>query len=154
MRWFIDMITNPFLIIGTSSFLLAQLIKCIIHAIITKHFDIRRLFGDGGMPSSHSATVASLAVLSGFEFGFSSFTFAMVTIFASIVCHDAAGVRRETGKQAVLLNEIVNFFEEMSSSDQLPEVKLKEFVGHTHIQVCAGVLFGILNAVVMYNLFF
>lgn len=152
MSWFIEMITNPFIIIGVSSWMWAQVIKFFLHAIINKRFDFSRLFGDGGMPSGHSATVVSVAVLSGFVYGFESFHFALAAIFATIVCHDATGVRRETGKQAVLLNEIVKSFEEMFSSEQLPEVKLKEFVGHTPIQVGAGILLGIVNSIIMYNL--
>jgi acid phosphatase family membrane protein YuiD len=67
------------------------------------------------------------------------------------VCHDATGVRQETGKQAVMIKEIVKAFEELTSED-LPEVKLKEFVGHTPIQVFAGMLLGIINAITQYFL--
>ncbi|MBQ8909472.1 MAG: divergent PAP2 family protein, partial [Oscillospiraceae bacterium] len=70
-------------------------------------------------------------------------------ILAIIVCHDATGVRRETGKQTVLLNELIKAFEVLGT-EKLPEVKLKEFVGHTPIQVMAGILVGIANAVLMY----
>ena len=68
---------------------------------------------------------------------------------AIIVCHDATGVRWETGKQAQLLNELVEAFNDLSK-DALPEVKLKEFVGHTPVQVLAGILIGVANAFVMY----
>ena len=73
-------------------------------------------------------------------------------LFRSVVCKDAMGVRLETGKQAVMLNEMMRVFNVLTSSEQLPEVKLKEFVGHTPIQVMAGILLGIANAVVMYEL--
>ena len=73
-------------------------------------------------------------------------------ILAVVVCKDAMGVRLETGKQAVMLNEMMRVFNVLTSSEQLPEVKLKEFVGHTPIQVMAGILLGIANAVVMYEL--
>ena len=153
MNWFFDLITNPFLITGVSSWLIAQVLKTIIYAIINKKFDIMRLFGDGGMPSGHSATVTSIAVLCGIIFGTSSVEFALSAIFAIIVCHDATGVRLETGKQAILLNEIVKSFE-ILSTNELPEVKLKELVGHTPLQVLAGISIGISNAFFMYALLF
>lgn len=148
MSWFLDLISNPFLLTAMSSWLFAQILKAILHMIINKKFDIHRLFGDGGMPSGHSATVSSLAMLSALTYGPASFQFALAAIFAIIVCHDAMGVRQETGKQAVLINEMVKSFEILSSKE-LPEVKLKEFVGHTPVQVLAGVLLGIANAFLM-----
>jgi len=151
MNWLWDLLANPLLITAVGSWALAQVIKVIIHAIIYKKFDIGRLFGDGGMPSGHSATVVSLALISGLIYGFGSFEFAVTTILAIIVCHDATGVRQETGKQAVVINELVRAFEALTTDD-LVEVKLKEFVGHTPVQVLAGALLGVLNAVGMYFL--
>lgn len=149
MQWFFDLIHNPFLITGVSSWAVAQVIKVIIHAIIYKTLAWERLFGDGGMPSGHSATVSSLAVICGLICGTGSAQFAISAILAIIVCHDATGVRWETGKQAQLLNELVEAFNDLSK-DALPEVKLKEFVGHTPVQVLAGILIGVANAFVMY----
>ena len=149
MDWLIDLITNPFLITSTSSWFIAQVIKTILTGIINKKWTLERMVGDGGMPSGHSATVSSLAMFSALYYGVGSFQFAVCAILAIIVCHDAMGVRRETGKQAVLLNEIVKAFEELTKDD-LPEVKLKEFVGHTPIQVLVGITIGILNALGMY----
>ncbi len=143
--------TNPFLITGISSWMIAQVTKAIIHALINKKIDIKRLFGDGGMPSGHSATVISLATITGLVCGFGTFEFAMAMIFAVVVCHDAMGVRRETEKQAVILDELVKVFESISS-EPLPEAKLKKFVGHTPFQVFAGALIGIANAITMYFL--
>jgi len=151
MNWFQELITNPFLITGISSWLIAQVLKTIIHAVINRKLDFGRLMGDGGMPSGHSATVTSLMVMTGLQLGTGSFEFAIAFLLATIVCHDAMGVRLETGKQAVLLNELVEAFEIFASKD-LPEVKLKEFVGHTPIQVFAGVLLGAVNAVVINGL--
>ena len=145
MNWFFDLLSNRFLITGMASWLVAQVTKTVIHAIINKKIVLERLFGDGGMPSGHSATVTSLAAISALTFGFDSFQFAVTMLLAIIVCHDAMGVRLETGKQAVMLNELVKAFEDLSKED-LPEVKLKEFVGHTPIQVIAGILIGIANA--------
>ena len=151
MQWFFDLIHNPFLITGVSSWAVAQVIKVIIHAIIYKTLAWERLFGDGGMPSGHSATVSSLAVICGLICGTGSAQFAISAILAIIVCHDATGVRWETGKQAQLLNELVEAFNDLSK-DALPEVKLKEFVGHTPVQVLAGILIGVVNAFVMYTI--
>ena len=153
MNWLIDFLTNPFLITSVSSWFIAQLIKTIIYSIINKKIDLTCMFSDGAMPSGHSATVSSLAVYSALACGTGSFQFAVTAILAIIVCHDATGVRRETGKQAVLLNELIKAFEVLST-EKLPEVKLKEFVGHTPVQVLAGILVGAANACVMYFLVF
>ena len=149
MKWLRDLLTNPFLLTSLSSWFVAQVLKTIIYALEIKKLDISRLFGDGGMPSGHSATVTSLAVFCGLNFGFDSFQFAVTAILAIIVCHDAMGVRLETGKQAVAINEILEAFE-LLAPDKISEANLKEFVGHTPIQVMAGILLGIINAVVMF----
>ena len=149
MQWLMDLISNRFLITGVSSWFVAQLAKTIIHAIINKKLVLERMVGDGGMPSGHSATITSLAMISGLSFGFDSFQFAVTALLATIVCHDAMGVRLETGKQAQIINEMMEAFE-VWTKKELPEVKLKEFVGHTPIQVIAGILLGILNGCVMH----
>lgn len=149
MDWFFQLISNRFLITGVSSWFLAQVLKTIIHAVINRKFVLERMVGDGGMPSGHSATVTSLAAISALTYGFDSHQFAVTALLAIIVCHDAMGVRLETGKQAMILNELVKAFEELNSED-LPEVKLKEFVGHTPIQVIAGILLGIANSIAMH----
>lgn len=149
MKWLRDLLTNPFLLTSLSSWFIAQVLKTIIYALETKKLDISRLFGDGGMPSGHSATVTSLAVFCGLNFGFGSFQFAVTAILAIVVCHDAMGVRLETGKQAVAINEILEAFE-LLAPDKISEANLKEFVGHTPIQVMAGILLGVINAVVMF----
>lgn len=149
MNWFLELITNPFLLTSLSSWFVAQVLKTIIYAIQNKKLDMERLFGDGGMPSGHSATVSSLSVFCGLHFGFGTFQFAVTAILAIIVCHDAMGVRLETGKQALVINEILEAFE-LLAPDKISEANLKEFVGHTPIQVLAGILLGIINAIVMF----
>ena len=149
MSWLIDLITNPFLLAGISGWFYAQVLKTIIYLIINKKLDATRLVGAGGTPSAHSATVTPIAVLIGLVRGTGTVEFAISLILAIIVCHDATGVRRETEKQAYIINELVKAFEELSE-DKLPEVKLKQFVGHTPIQVLAGITLGIINAVIMY----
>lgn len=144
MDWFIDLFTNPFLLTGIGSWFVAQVLKTVVHCIIYKKLDFQRLVGDGGMPSGHSATVSSLATICGLSFGFGSVEFAISAILAIIVCHDATGVRRETGKHAEVLNELLKSLETGKPMD------LKELVGHTPVQVFAGILIGIGNACLMY----
>ena len=146
---FLKILTNPILLIPACSWVIAQILKAIINAIMNKKFSLDRLFGDGGMPSGHSATVTSLAVISALTFGFGSFQFAVTALLAIIVCQDAMGVRLETGKQAQIINEMIEAFEIWTKKD-LPEIKLKEFVGHTPIQVIAGILIGILDGCIMH----
>ncbi len=153
MEWLRDLFTNPISMTGLSSWFLAQILKTIIHIFIYKRLDWKRLFGDGGMPSGHSATVTSVAVIIALVYGTGSVEFAISSILAIIVCHDATGVRLETEKQAFLINELVKAFSELSE-EKLPEVKLKQFVGHTPIQVIAGIILGFINAFVMYAVFY
>ena len=153
MDWFFDFISNKFFITAVVSWTVAQVLKVFIYAIINKTWDFSRLFGDGGMPSGHSATVSSLAAISALTYGFGSFEFAISGILAIIVCHDAMGVRLEAGKHAKLLNILVDSFEKFSKNE-LPEVVLKEFVGHTPLQVITGIILGILCAFGMHFLIF
>lgn len=145
--------TNPFFVTPLFSWAFAQILKVIINYIVTKDLNWERLFGDGGMPSGHSATVSALATITFLYYGASSFEFAIALTLAIIVCHDATGVRMETGKQAVVIKELVRSIEIITQKD-LPEVKLKEFVGHTPFQVMAGILIGVLDAVIAYYLIF
>ena len=144
MNWLKELFSNPYLITGVASWFIAQVLKTILHCIIYKKLDIQRLYGDGGMPSGHSATVASLATMCGLSCGLQSVEFAITAILAIIVCHDAMGVRRETGKQAEVLNELIKYLETGSEAD------LKVLVGHTPLQVMAGIFIGIGNALLMY----
>lgn len=153
MSWLSDLFTNPFLLTSLSGWAVAQILKVIINGVVYKKWELERLFGDGGMPSGHSATVSSLACITGLAYGTSSFEFAFTLILAIIVCHDAAGVRLETGKQAKILNEMMKGID-IIFSNEVAEVKLKEMVGHTHTQVVAGAMLGIVDAIVMYNIFF
>ena len=148
MDWFLDLITNPYLLTGLGAWFVAQVMKTIIHAIINKKIVWERLIGDGGMPSGHSATVTAMAAFAALRCGANSYEFAIAGILAVIVCHDAMGVRLETGKQAEVILELIEAFEKLTE-DELPEQKLKTFVGHTPIQVLAGIALGILTAVGM-----
>ena len=149
MNWLTELLSNPWLLCPVTSWLVAQVLKVIINAIIHKKLDWERLVGDGGMPSGHSATVSSLAMFVLLKSGPGSFEFAVCAILAIIVCHDAMGVRWETGKQAQAINEIIRTVEVLSKQD-LPEAKLKELVGHTPVQVLAGITIGICNAMLFF----
>ena len=142
---------NRILLSAVSGWLMAQVLKTIIHFYFTKKFVAERLVGSGGMPSCHSATVCSLASSACFEYGPGSFEFAMAMIFAIVVMYDAIGVRRETGNQAKIINEMMEIFESMNK-ELSTEDKLKELVGHTPLQVLVGSILGILIAVTMMSL--
>ena len=125
----------------------AQILKTIIYVIVNKEFVLERLIGDGGMPSSHSATVMSLVTAVAYDCGVGSPIFAVAFVFAIIVMHDAMGVRRETGKQAVAINNIMEYFSEMGK--QPPEIQLKEFVGHSPFQVMMGAILGLIIGIIV-----
>ena len=140
---------NRILITGLFAWLCSQVLKLIIHLIVNRKLVVERLFGDGGMPSSHSATVSSVAAATGMVCGWSSPEFAIAFIVAVIVMHDARGVRQETGKQAKVINDMIELFEAMGKGSITPEQTLKEFVGHTPMQVAVGCVLGIVIGILM-----
>ena len=146
MNWLLDLLHNPFLITAIAAWFISQTLKIFTHAISYKKWDLKRFFGDGGMPSSHTATVSSLAAFAGMSFGFASFQFAIAALLTMIVCRDAVGVRMETGKQNLIINELKKLIE----SKEIAEIKLKKFVGHTSLQVFGGLIVGIAVAVLMF----
>ncbi len=137
---------NYLLIAPLFAWLTAQVLKFIIHSIVERELKFSRLFGDGGMPSGHSATVSSLAVLCGWGTGFDSAVFAVSLVLAIIVMHDATGVRREAGKQATVIKQLTEAFNSMffEKDEEIRTEKLKEFVGHTPTQVFFGSIVGII----------
>ena len=143
------MTINPILFAGAVAWLLSQVSKAIIYLIINKRFQWDRLFGDGGMPSSHSATVTAVAISTGLTAGWDSPVFAVAAILALIVMHDAMGVRQETGKQAKVINSMVELLNSLGRGELTPEETLKEFVGHTRRQVMVGAVLGGVIALVM-----
>ena len=119
----------------------AQILKTLIYLISNPEFNKERLVGDGGMPSSHSATVMALVTVAAIRYGAGSYQFAISAVMALIVMHDAMGVRRETGNQARVINSIQEFMQELGR--EMPaEERLKELVGHTPLQVLMGALLG------------
>ena len=140
---------NVIFLSAAAGWLVAQVLKTIIHMLFTKKFVAERLVGSGGMPSSHSATVCALATSACISHGADSFEFAISIVLALIVMYDAMGVRRETGIQAKLINEMMEAFAEMGREELSTDEKLKEFVGHTPLQVLAGAILGILIAILI-----
>ena len=140
---------NRIFVAAICGWFVAQVLKTLIHMWFNRKCVAERLVGSGGMPSSHSATVCALAAAAGMEYGGGSFQFAMAAVFAIVVMYDAIGVRRETGIQAKVLNEMMELFDKMGKEMSVEE-KLKEFVGHTPLQVLMGALLGILIAVAVY----
>lgn len=127
------------------SWFLAQMAKVIRGMIQTRRFSFRWLFDTGGMPSSHSATVASLATVTGLYFGFHSIFFLIVLIFTIITMFDAAGVRRNVGRQAVILNKMLD---DLYEKGGVQEKRLKELLGHTPVEVFAGAFLGVIMALI------
>ena len=136
---------NKYIAIPILLWFAIQSFKVAWDLITTKKFNFKRILGAGGMPSSHSAVVTSLATLIGKCEGFDSPMFALALIFACIVMYVAAGVRRAAGKQAQLLNKIINT--PGLSGIQVQE-KLVEVLGHTPTQVFAGALIGIIAGII------
>lgn len=121
--------------------LIAQASKLVIELAKNRKFNFRVLVTTGGMPSSHSALVTALATGVGQTVGWDSAEFAIATIFAIIVMYDAAGVRQAAGKQARILNQIIDeFFQE---KPEFNEARLKELLGHTPVQVIVGSILGV-----------
>jgi len=127
--------------------LVAQVLKSVTHYISQGDLNIKRIRGSGGMPSSHTAMVVSLATAIGLKEGWTSSLFCMATVFAIIVMYDAAGVRRATGQQASILNQLI---EGLFETGEFRTEKLSELVGHTPIEVLAGACLGVGIAFTLY----
>lgn len=143
-----DFFSSKLFLSSFLAWLIAQVLKTIIHTFMTKEFVPERLTGSGGMPSSHSSAVCAFATASGVLYGGASYEFVMAVLFALVIMHDASGVRREAGNHAKLLNELYATFSNNDPSIT-PRDRLKEFVGHTPLQVLAGAILGILVGLVM-----
>jgi len=134
---------NKIIIIAFITWVVNQSLKLIVFYITEKKWDMRRFVGAGGMPSTHSALSVCVAITIGLKEGWDSPLFALAIVIAFIIMADAAGVRRETGEQAKVLNKIIlEFFEERKIRDK----NLKELVGHTPFEVIVGAFIGIVMA--------
>ena len=147
MNFFLQMISNPCILSCLGAWFTAQVIKTVIYAVTNKGLNLHRLFGDGGMPSGHTATVTALATACGLTEGFDSALFAVSAILTVVVCRDAVGVRRETEKQAKLLNKVVSA---METESPLTEEPLNTLIGHTPLQIAAGAVIGIGVALILH----
>ncbi len=164
---------NYILTCAILSWIIAQIIKTVLTLITTKRFEVERLTGAGGMPSAHSALVCSMTLAVARKEGFGSSLFAIAIMFAAVVMYDAMGVRRAAGEQAKVLNKIVVIFKPNDNKaaidsqhskekirakrdkgkilklDDMQFKKLKEYLGHTPLEVLAGALLGIILAMVI-----
>ena len=141
MNFFEEIIPNKCIFIPFLLWFFIQLFKFLTDLIVNKKINIKRIMGAGGMPSSHSAVVSSLAVLIGKEYGFDSGIFALSLIMAFVVMYDAARIRRAAGKQATILNKIL---ETPGLTTGEVQEKLIEALGHTPIQVFVGAIIGVI----------
>ena len=140
MNTFMDFIQNKYIIVPFLLWFSIQLFKVIWDLVTTKKFNFKRIMGAGGMPSSHSAVVAGIATLIGKYEGVDSPIFALSFIVAFVVMYDACGVRRAAGKQAKLLNKLI---ETPGLTGVQVSEKLVEVLGHTPVQVIVGALIGV-----------
>ena len=146
MNGFMQFIQNKYVYVPVILWFAIQLFKLIYDLVTTKKFNFKRILGAGGMPSSHSAVVTSLATLIGKYEGVDTPIFALAFIFAFVVMYDACGVRRAAGKQAALLNKLI---ETPGLTGVQVSEKLVEVLGHTPVQVIVGALIGILAGAII-----
>lgn len=141
MQDFSDILDNSVLLVALGACLIAQASKLVIELFKNRKVNLRVLVTTGGMPSSHSALVTALATGVGQTTGWESPEFAIATIFAIIVMYDAAGVRQAAGKQARILNQMID--ELFTENHEFNEDRLKELLGHTPVQVIVGSVLGV-----------
>ena len=136
---------NEILTVSLLSWFVAQVLKTIINFVLLGRFQLERMWGDGGMPSAHSATVTAMVIATARSEGIHSAIFAVAAVVAIITMHDAMGVRHETGEQAKVLNQMIAQWIDVSEKNApfLQNMHLKEMVGHTPLQVMAGMVVGI-----------
>lgn len=141
MNVFTQLIYNKFIYVPLFTWFGIQLFKVVWDLITIRKFNFKRIMGAGGMPSSHSAVVMSVTTMVGKSAGFDSYIFAISLVFSGVVMYDAAGVRRAAGKQATLLNKIL---ETPGLTGMQVQEKLVEVLGHTPFQVFVGAIIGII----------
>ncbi len=157
MSFFKEFFANRVLFAACLGWLCAQLLKVLLTLMVSRKLKVERLWGAGGMPSAHSAMVCSLTIAMARVGGVNSPEFALAVMFAFVTMYDAMGVRREAGLHARLLNKYLNQIENQNADidgDGIPdrevdEIELKEFIGHTPLEVLGGVLLGILVGVLV-----
>lgn len=147
MNFFLQLGRNRVFVVTLLAWFITQLIKVVLGVVREKRFDFKWLVGTGGMPSSHCAGATALAISIGLEYGFSSPLFAIGIVFAIVTMFDAQGARQAIGRQAVLLNKM---FEDIYFKKPIKEDRLREFIGHTPVQVLAGGVLGIVLGYFLY----
>jgi len=140
---FRQFVHNKIFLTVLSSWVIAQTLKVIVGYFIEKKVDFRWFVGTGGMPSSHAAGASCLATAIGLAYGFDSVHFALAASFALVVMFDAQGVRRASGRQARILNKIMD---DIYFQGKMQEGRLRELIGHTPIEVIAGFVVGVIIA--------
>lgn len=143
MRFFIANFRFNIILTAVIAWLIAQSLKVLLGVIREKRFNFKWFVGTGGMPSSHASAVSALAIAVGLHTSFSSPHFAIALLFAIVVLFDAHGVRRASGQQAEILNKILD---DIYWKHKIKEDRLKEFLGHTPVEVLAGTILGVLVA--------
>jgi len=138
------------LLIAFLAWTVNQGIKLILFYMADNKWDWGRIFGAGGMPSTHSALSVSVAVSIGFLEGWDTSLFALAGVFAVVVMADAAGVRRATGEQAKILNKLISLF---SKDARFKSERMEELIGHTLFEVIMGAIIGFLTATILSILF-
>lgn len=159
--WCLSFLQNAPIWLSLFSIFFAQFVKVPIHFIVSKKLNWGLLTSTGGMPSSHSAAVTSLAIAVGYEAGFDSPTFAVAIMFAIIVMYDASGVRYQAGKHALIINQMRRDFKQfLHDIKQWPEMneeekteELKTLLGHKPSEVLMGAITGICISVIFYSFF-
>ncbi|MDX9872087.1 MAG: divergent PAP2 family protein [Clostridia bacterium] len=145
-EFFANIGANNVLWTALLSWLVAQVSKVALNVWSNGHFDLRRLVGAGGMPSSHTALVIALAIKIGRSMGWHSEYFAIAAVLAGVVMYDAAGVRRATGQQAEVLNKMMS---DIYHGEPIKPERLKELIGHSPLEILAGAIIGIICGVLL-----
>lgn len=139
-------VTNQIFLAWFTACVIAQATKILLGALRQRRFDFRWLLGTGGMPSTHAAGVTALSTAVGLRVGFDSALFAATLVFTVITLFDAQGVRRWSGRQAQLLNRML---EDIYFKRRIQEERVKELLGHTPTEVLAGMGVGVVTALVI-----
>jgi acid phosphatase family membrane protein YuiD len=139
---------NPPLVLAVLALVTVQIMKFAITLIAHRRVDFQRLTGTGGMPSSHAASVAALATTVGLQEGWNSPIFGVAAFFSMIVMYDAAGIRRAAGRQARVLNRMID---DLKAHHVIGGERLIELLGHTPLEVLAGTAYGIALALVLHG---
>jgi len=146
LKEFLKIFSNGAIWIPMLAMMIAQVTKFAIYSIRGRKLDFSWLFQTGGMPSSHSAVVTALSMEIGLRSGFDSPLFAAVLVFSLVIMYDAAGLRRAAGKQAKVLNFIL---EDIYQGHNVSEERMKEFLGHTPLEVAVGAAMGLVIALLI-----